>query len=582
MIVSLESERGADLSGRSFGGFFTEIGRDAARSGDVRRNAMKRILGLALAMAVALGVAAPAWAATAESINCTAYSCKPACPGTNCVRALLGKNVQIGKGKVYTWQGFPGPCANPSNSLLLIEKQAPDEVMLGDEVMYQIQVSNRSNDLLRGSVVTEILPEGIEFVRAEPEAAVTGKTLSWSLGDMPAKTAKVLCVYVRTTQLGCQLIKASAQVCVEISVPIAMNVVDCSVELEKWMPDRVDGCDPFPVKICVKNPGTAAATNICVTDVLPENMTEVRTGKRELSWNIDSLAPGAVKEIVFNVCASKPGDYTNLVTATADRCNGISAMASTKVIAPNLQIFKSGPAKTYLGMPAVYEVTIVNNGDSVARDVKVVDSWSGSKAKFVTTSEKVAPAKGSNAFTWNIGDLGCGESRTLKVELCALETGTLANTACATLTCRCQPEPRIAAVQTEVIGVAGVTSFVTKDKDAIPLDCEVTFSVRVENQGNKAATNIRITGSLDEGMEYVSAKGPTEVKVDGKSLTFGALPKLAGKDGATWYVTVKATSEGDKRLDTKLLTDHMDQSRPVINEESVTFYAPGMVTASSN
>ena len=59
------------------------------------------------------------------------------------------KNMKIHDGKVYVWKGFPGPCPAPSQSVVLYEKEAPVEVIVGNVYNYEIRVSNRSDYKLK-------------------------------------------------------------------------------------------------------------------------------------------------------------------------------------------------------------------------------------------------------------------------------------------------------------------------------------------------------------------------------------------------------------------------------------------------
>jgi len=154
-----------------------------------------------------------------------------------------------------------------------------------------------------------------------------------------------------------------------------------------------------------------------------------------------------------------------------------------------------------------------------------------------------------------------------------VEPGVIENVACVSAYC---DTPKEAGWRTEVIGQAGVLSEVIDIEDVVQIDCPVVYKVTAKNQGQVPNTNVKFEATLDEGMEFVEAAGPTKVRANGNKLIFDALPSLAGNQQAVWKIVVKSSTPGDKRFVTELMTDQLKSGsgRPVVNAESTTIYDP--------
>ena len=547
---------------------------------------MKRFTGFGLAVMAAWGLWAAVAAAQDNGANCCgAPLCKAAtvcvsdCPVRleRCNQAM-GRNVKYAKGYVYTWQGFPGNCGTAGAAQVLLEKRAPATVGRGDLFTYEIQVSNRSADKLANVSVSDALPADFTFESADPAVTAQDGKLFFFVGDLPARCAKVFKVSGRAGKLGCLLFCGTAAASFEMPLNIAVNVVEARLELS--LQAGVDGCgdlcDPVPAMICVKSPGSAVSVDNQVTINLPEGVT-MENGDRTFTWAIGDLAPGQAKTIPFPLAAKAAGDYD--LYASVRNASGQTAADSTKIKIrqPNIVVTKRGMPKGYLGHELVYDVEVTNLGDCPARDVCLIDVWNGAKVKLSTVTPKAAARGGK--LVWNIGTLLPQQTFTARVALCALEVGQIENVACVTAHCS---DPKEARIATEIVGASGVLSEVVDLVDPVPVGCETTYRVSASNQGPVANTNIRFTATLDAGMEFVGATGPTKVTADGATLTFEPLPSLGGKQKAVWDVVVRMASEGDKRFETRMLTDQLDSGRPVVNSESTAVYQPQMTVSSSS
>lgn len=514
---------------------------------------MKRALGIGLAVILALGILvthASAAQLTAQYMGSASY--------------------QEEKGNIYAWSGFPAPCAVPTAAQVLIEKYGPAEVVIGDSFSYQIQVSNRTAQDMIMVTLEDVLPQGfaVENIEPRPTGDMGDGKLQWNLGTIAAKSAKRIVVTGRAEQVGCLLSTTMARVCFDLTLPIAVRVVECDIELQKTLPAVADLCDDIPMTLTVTNTGSAAAANVRIDDYLPDGLV-TKDGKREFGILVGTLPVGAQKTFNITLNATAKGRFTNTATATADRNCTDSASADICIVAPELELAAAAPGDGYINTAIPYQVVVTNKGDSPARDVMLVDTIAGSfDVAEVSGSGKAARGR----VAWNLGTLEPGESRTLNL-IGSSQTETVVVSQ-FTATARCA-NPKTVTHRLNLVGVAGVLTSVQDSVDPVIVGGTVVYTVTATNTGSRPDTNLRYAIALDDGMEYVSGNGVTAITQSGpRTLTFAPVPVLNQGQTATWQVTIRATNPGDKRFVANLVTDQL--TSPVSKAESTNFYQPNM------
>jgi uncharacterized repeat protein (TIGR01451 family) len=132
-----------------------------------------------------------------------------------------------------------------------------------------------------------------------------------------------------------------------------------------------------------------------------------------------------------------------------------------------------------------------------------------------------------------------------------------------------------AKAETAVVaeGVAAVRFDVVGLDNPVAVGKEVTYEIRVMNQGTGACSNVQIAAALAEGTEFVGATTGNNqngtAKVVGQQLSFDLLPTLGVKGEVVYRVRVKGNAAGDLRFRVQLSCDQL--KTPVVKEESTTF-----------
>lgn len=461
----------------------------------------------------------------------------------------------------YTTKTWIGP-------KIAIDKTCTGPAIVGDNVSYTITITNPSRVAATKVVVTDTIPDGVQYVSSTPAGQASGQTVTWSLGSLAGGGRTSITVQAKATRVG------EFENCAEVRADAGLQSSDCcttvvtapkaaKLAIEKRCPTEVLLCDPIEYVITVRNAGDGPAVNVKTSDKLPAGLTTTN-GKDSVASNIGTLKPGEAKEVRYTVNATKTGQYNNKVTATADGGLSVEATCATIVKQPVLEVIKTGPSERYAGRPAEYEITTTNKGDAPARDTLLVDTLPAGTG-FVRASDAGAMAAGK--VTWKLGTLAPGASKKVTLELKAVQVGSAKNTATATAYCA----EASAQTSMEIKGIAAILLDVKDVEDPIEVGANETYEIVVTNQGSTEDENVTIECLLPPEMDYVSSTGPTQAKVEGKTVKFPPAPSLGPKDKLTYKVVAKGLKAGDVRF-TVVLRSDMLSDPPVQETESTKIY----------
>jgi uncharacterized repeat protein (TIGR01451 family) len=108
-----------------------------------------------------------------------------------------------------------------------------------------------------------------------------------------------------------------------------------------------------------------------------------------------------------------------------------------------------------------------------------------------------------------------------------------------------------------VNGIASCRLEATDLEDPIEVGSQTTYVVTVTNQGSAADTNVRITCTLDDKVQYTTSAGSTPGTLMGKTLTFSAVRTLDPKAKVSWRIVVKGIQPGDARFKVTMNSDKL-------------------------
>ena len=334
-----------------------------------------------------------------------------------------------------------------------------------------------------------------------PAATPKDGMLTWVIDTLAPNASKKMTVTGAAKEVG--WVQNCADATYVILACAKTQVVQPALTLAKECPAEVLLCDQIPLKYTVCNKGTGMASNVMITDTLPDGLT-LATGQKTVDIKVGDLAPGKCMTYTVMAKAAKTGSYKSGAMAKADgNLKAESEVCSTVVKQPVLAITKTGPEKQYLGRRVTYEITVANKGDAPATNLVVTDTIPAG------VSEVVASDGGQVAtglVTWNLGTLAAGQSRKVTVsylpqaagsfERCGHRFGDL---------CRIRQghgQDRRGGNRRDS---AGSDRCLRPDRSRQ----ERNLYHQVTNQGSAPDTDIKVVCKLEEAMQFVSASGAT-------------------------------------------------------------------------
>ena len=453
--------------------------------------------------------------------------------------------------------GFPTGLRDSSG--LLVEKTVPAEVLAGQKFDYAYKVSNLLDYPIHMVTLSDRVTSNFSPAEADPKPTDTRDGVAtWQLGTLGPKESKTIHLKGSSADEGsittCGWATYSPLLCEDI------RVVKANIALTKTAPADVVICDPIPMTLVVKNNGSSGLTGVKVDDTLPDGLTS--DGKSSLSFDAGNLAAGESKEFKFNAMASKTGQFVNNAKATASQGISASASSTTTVHQPVLALTCKAPEERFMGRPFDVCFNVSNTGDSPAEGTVVtVPIPSGLTFKSATAGGQ---ASGSSVV-WNLGSVGASAPQDLCATFTAAAAGTYQFQASAKGTCAKEVST---TCQTKTVGVAAILLEKADDPDPVGIGETTTYTVKVTNQGFADDTNVKVVVIIAPELAPVSATG--NGAIDGQTVTFPVVPRLAPKEAVSYQIVAKGVKAGDGHTMFKLSSDVL--THPISAEESTHVY----------
>lgn len=280
---------------------------------------------------------------------------------------------------------------------LTIAKVGPAVAEVGEEIAWNITVTNTGTAVAQGVTTQDLLPE--KFSAVSP--------LSKNLGNIAPGESQTLVVTAKATEVGSFINTATAKFVggdvVEATAPV--RVVQSAVAIEKTGPARgyIYNAETYNIK--VTNTGDTTLTNLVVTDDLPEGailfgevpekgeVYDINQGRTirmglqhdpqravygywrpgtqdvlsddtadQVVWKIDSLAPGQSKTFQVRYFSKVQQTLVNRASVTTERGLKAEDSVSTQWIAApgvNTNIIDSvDPIR--IGEETTFRISILN------------------------------------------------------------------------------------------------------------------------------------------------------------------------------------------------------------------------------
>ena len=397
----------------------------------------------------------------------------------------------------------------------------------GDTVTYIVVVTNNGVVDAKQVVVKDILDKGLKFVKATGEYTFDedSRTVTWII-DLAKGESQTFYVTAVAEAYGVLI----------NDVTVGDNTASADVVVPEIIPDKTANItnpnfgDKVDYTVTVTNDGMGDANNVVIVDRLGEGLTFVSASdngvwdpvKRTVTWIVD-LAKGESK--VFSVIAIV-SDYGNVTNSLVVGNKTISVNVTVPEIIPDKTANISNPN---FGDNVNYTVTVTNDGIGDAKDVVVRDIL-GEGLTFVDATGNYSFDEATRTVTW-IVDLAKGESKVFSVIATVVGYGNVTNSL---------------VVGNKTAGVNVTVPEIIPDKtvdNEIPnFGDNVTYTVKVTNDGIGDANNVVITDVLDKGLKFLNATG--NFTYDEKTGTITWIVDLDKGETKTFNVNVTVLGYG--------------------------------------
>ncbi len=460
---------------------------------------------------------------------------------------------------VITTQALPS--GDRATSALLITKTLPPVVQRNEEFTYAITVENLTSKALNNVKIEERLPESLTLLASDPGMSSNENGVAnWELGTLEAGATLAVSITGKATADG--LAASYALVTYDSPLKGQIQVVSPSLALELKTPDSATLGESFEIVLTVNNTGAGIARSVDLSAVLPEGI-EASEGSENVM--LPELAPGASHTMTIQATAVTPGSFTATAAASMNKGEPITLTGSAiQVQDTRLELTATGPSKLYLGQPGRITLTVKNVGTTLAKEVQL-EQTIPADLKLGRVSSPVEQE--GDLLSWTLGDMEPGTETVITLYLTPTQIGAL------DLAVTAQATHGSAAESSYSASMEGISAlhFTLEDlQDPVSVGESLTYLLKVHNQGTAPGENIEVVATMDEGMQLVHAKGPTNGHTEGNKIIFNTLDSLDPGATATWRLVLKSQQVGDLRLGAALTSKRL--RRPVEVTQSTQFY----------
>ncbi|MCD7948597.1 MAG: DUF11 domain-containing protein, partial [Oscillospiraceae bacterium] len=468
-------------------------------------------------------------------------------------------------------------------------------VASGDEITYIIRYINNTGEQATVEI-TDVLPDGLEFVSATDGGGESGGVVTWTIPNVAAggSGTVTLIAEVSSNLTGISTIVNQAALKWtgqgESSDEDSNQTVNPVGSAKFVMAGSVgqNGAtvhvgDRITYEIAYVNP-TGAMADLTITD-------ELEDGLKYISSSDDGMeTDGVVVWEIQGVPADETGYVTVEVEVTADagatiinaaklEWSGTSTpeepsvknpVGSSKYVSGDSDAGINGIPIT-IGDEVIYVVKYVNNTGEAA-NLTITDTLPTGLAYAGNTGGGNYD-NDTNTITWNLGNVAAGETGevTVTVKVTAQIIGSTTVINGATLTWVKAGDEEVKE-NPEVPIMVGAIKYIDSGKGAngtlVVVGDEVTYTIRYANNTGVTA-NLTLTDELKDGLEYVSNTGGGSYDDDSNTITWRMDGLTAGAIGMV-TVTVRVTQDASATITNEAAIEWEDAEGNTYNKNPET------------
>ena len=530
---------------------------------------------------------------------------------------------------------------NPIIDLELIKTSSTASVQAGQQVNFNINLANRSMKNATGIAIQDILPEGIDFssvTNISNNGELVENTIIWTdieMGFLSSMnltyTASIESDAAIGTIINIAQVTAADQADLDSTpdnddgdqseddedsseISIIAPFIDLSLSKEVSTTTPSIG-EAVTFTITVANDGIIPATDVIVTDVIPEqgydlgSITNIdpvaQSTGNTLAWTINELAPNEEVVLSFDIVVNADGtDYKNTAQvssaneqdsdSTPDNDDGdqseddedsasVTPVVDEEIIDLEVDKNVSELAPT-IGEVITYEVLIVNNGPFDATNVVLQDVTPDGIDAMDISGPHVHE---DGVITWTIPLLEAGENMVFEYSSIVFESLTDEYTNVVQVMSadqedidsapanddgdQSEDDEASATIFPVVINDIDLELTKSVDNQCAGSSDRVTFTIEIFNNSDAIATGVSVEDVLSDGFTAIDdiSSGGNEsgsvIRWTGLSLLPGETISLSysamiSTNGTTFVNTAQITAADQNDIDSAPNNDDGDQS----------------------
>ena len=413
--------------------------------------------------------------------------------------------------------------ANPICDLEITKMVNATEIFVNDTVKWTITVVNNGPSAAKDVVVNDTIPSGLEFVVPE-NCTFDGKYLIWNIATLEVNapvTLELITKVVRDGNITNIVVVNSGTPDSNESNNKANNTTYanpiCDLEITKLVnATSVYVNDMVEWTIIVLNRGPSSAVGVVVNDTLPDGLEIISAtpsvgefNNKTRVWEIEKLDINEPVSLILVTKVKLNNTFTNIVTVnstTKDSNESNNHAQNTTVANPicDLEITKLVNASSVnVGDVVKWNITVVNNGPSTARDVVVNDKLPDG-VRLLKVPEGCTQ-KG-NTVIWNIGNLKTNVPVSITLLTQIITEGNKTNVVVVNSTTYDSNKSNNRANNTTVANPLCDVQ-VTKSVNAITVNLTdlVKWTIVVKNNGPSTARDVMVADVLPDGLKLIGA-----------------------------------------------------------------------------
>jgi uncharacterized repeat protein (TIGR01451 family) len=487
----------------------------------------------------AVNTASPPGAKSAETITNPAASPTPTRVANVPSRARGGMASAVSN--PATAAGSQQVLFEQQGPVLRVHASGPQRIKVGVVSNYSLIVENSGNMDAEAVVVSVRIPPGADLANTQPRdgSARPGTlsdgtpTLEWSIPRLGAHAKSELALGLIPRQN--QPFELTATwTHAPVGSLAAIEVQEAKLVMSLTGPEEVFYGERELYKLTLSNPGNGDAENVLVR-LLPTAPSD----DQAVNHHIGTLHAGENRVVELELTARQVGNLRLRAEAMAD--GGLLASVDEEVIVrrADLKIDVEGPPLLYAGTVGVYRVHVSNPGNALAKNVQIAAVLPAG-ARYLNCSDGGIYSEEHGRIVWTTSNLKPGASWSCSYR-CELSHPGVNN---AQITGIADGDLRQAAtIETEVEALADLTLTVKDPPGPMPVGEDVTYEVRVNNRGTKAADQVEVLAYFSPGIEPTHVEGgPYEIGPG--QIALAPIASLAPGQEVVFKIRAKAHRSG--------------------------------------